>query len=79
MERYFFHVFNDEITLDEEGSEYEFPQAARASAAAEARNLAAHSITAHGHLVLHHRIEVEDAAGRHVTAVTFGEAVEVRE
>lgn len=44
MPRYFFHVLNDEQTVDQEGVELADQEAAMALAAAEARNLAAESV-----------------------------------
>jgi hypothetical protein len=77
MARYFFHLFNDEITHDEEGIELADDEAARGYAAREARNQASVSVLQHGHLVLSHRIEVVDAAGRAVATVRFGDVVEI--
>lgn len=73
MARYFFHVFNDEITLDEEGAELADLDAARAYAVESARALAADSVR-HGHLNLDHRIEIVDAADARRMTVTFREA-----
>jgi len=78
MERYFFHVFNDEETRDEDGQEFPDLAAARASAERDCVSLAAHSITEHGHLVLHHRIDIEDAAGASVGTVRFSDVVDVQ-
>jgi hypothetical protein len=51
MPRYFFHVFNDEETRDEEGADLPDTPAAVRRAADEARILAAESIKEHGHLI----------------------------
>ena len=50
MARYYFHVFNDEQTHDDEGQEFPDVQAARDRAHYEIRKLAAHSIAEFGHL-----------------------------
>ena len=73
MPRYFFHLFNDEITVDEEGSEHATLEAARSYAIQNARALAAHSVL-NGHLVLDHRIEISDEQGARQSTVTFREA-----
>lgn len=77
MPRYFFHVFNDEQTHDEEGQE--FPDLARARLAAEqaCRILAAHSIVEHGHFVRGHRVEIANAHGETLAVVSFGDVVQV--
>ncbi len=77
--RYFFHVFNDEKIHDDERAEFSTVEAARECALRDARILAAQSITEHGHLVLHRRIEIENAAGTNVGTIQFGDAVEVRD
>lgn len=77
MPRYFFHVFNDEQTVDEEGVELADQEAAMALAASEARNLAAESVKIHSHLILRHRIEVADAEGRTIGQVRFGDAIRI--
>lgn len=73
MPRYFFHVFNDDITIDDEGAELPDLDAARANAIKSARGLACHSISK-GHLNLDHRIEITDEAGARRMTVTFREA-----
>jgi hypothetical protein len=75
--RYYFHVFNDEITLDEEG--YEFPDldGARAFAVKNARSLVCESVQK-GHLNLDHRIEIADEAGARKMTVTFREAFTIQ-
>jgi hypothetical protein len=75
---YFFNVYNDEITLDEEGAELADVAAAKARASREARALASHSV-AEGHFTRHHRIEVTDADRQVLAVVRFDEAVEIRD
>jgi hypothetical protein len=78
MPRYFFNVYNDDITLDDEGAELLDDHAALARAVKEARVLAADTVL-HGHLTSHHRIEVVDRDQNLVGTVRFDEAVELRD
>ena len=73
MPRFYFHVFNDETTIDEEGQELADLEAARAVAVEAARGLVCESVK-HGHLNLDHRIEITDEANARVMTVTFREA-----
>jgi hypothetical protein len=73
MPRFFFHVFNDEITIDEEGRELPDLAAARAWAVEDARSLVCESVR-NGHLNLEHRIEIADETGAPRMTVTFREA-----
>ena len=77
MPRYFFHVYNDEITYDEDGAEIPDDSAAREWAKRAILGLAAESIKRHRHLVLHHKIVIADSAGNDVDSVEFGEAIQV--
>jgi hypothetical protein len=77
MSRYYFNVYNDEITLDEEGAELADTSTALRRAADEARNFAAESVKARGHLVLHHKIEVEDEGRNKVGVVYFRDVVAI--
>jgi hypothetical protein len=77
MPRYYFHVFNDETSLDEEGQELADLEAARAFAVAGARSLMSDTLK-EGRLDLSHHIAIEDERGELLLNVTFGEAVEVR-
>jgi hypothetical protein len=76
MPRFFFHLYDDFIVLDEEGSDLADVGAARCEAIRSARSIMAEQII-HGRLNLGHRIEVEDANGEPVLTLTFGEAVTV--
>jgi hypothetical protein len=76
MTRYFFHVYDDVVALDDEGLELADADAARREALAGARALAADQVKK-GRLDLRHRIEVADEAGAPVLRVTFEEAVQV--
>lgn len=78
MTRYFFHVFNDEETRDETGQMFVDLAAARASAERDCITLAVESIAEYRHLVMHHRIDIEDAAGATMATVRFGDVIEIR-
>ena len=76
--RYFFHLFNDETCLDDEGKELPNDAAALQEAASCARGMAADSVSK-GHLILDHRIEVTCDQGRKLGSVYFGDVVKVKE
>ncbi len=78
MPTYYFHVEDDEITHDLEGSLLADDVAARAYAVDAARSLAADYVR-NGFFPLYHRIVVENAARAPVAQVTFREAVEIIE
>jgi hypothetical protein len=78
MPLYFFNIFNDDVTLDDEGAELIDASAARAHAIKAARSLAADTVSK-GHIVGHHRIEVEDADHQLVDTVRFDDAVDMRQ
>jgi hypothetical protein len=73
MRRFFFHIYNDEITQDEEGRELPDLEGAREIALESARELVCESVH-RGHLNLDHRIEVADESGEIVILLTFREA-----
>jgi hypothetical protein len=74
--RYFFHVYDDIVMLDDEGMELADAEAARAAALAGAREMMCDQIR-HGRLALGHHIEVEDEAGSPVFSLSFADAVRV--
>ena len=76
MPRFFFHVYDDVVAIDDEGMELPDAEAARDAAVAGARALAADQARK-GHLDLSHRIEVKDESGSPVLTLTFDEAVRV--
>ncbi|RYE04445.1 MAG: hypothetical protein EOP61_00545 [Sphingomonadales bacterium] len=76
MTRYYFHLYNDEITHDEEGMELADLDAAREWGRREVQYQAAESVKAHGHLILSHRLVICDAGGE-VATITFGDVVRV--
>jgi hypothetical protein len=77
MSVYYFDIYNDDVTLDDEGADLADVQAAFAHAVKAARSLAAETVV-HGHLVRTHRIEIRDAERNSVGTVRFEEAVEIR-
>jgi hypothetical protein len=78
MRRFYFHLYNDETSIDDEGIELPNEAVALQKAAKDARTMAAQSVL-DGHLVLHHRIEVVDDKGEKVGTVHFGNVVEIQE
>ena len=70
MPRFFFHVYDDVVALDEEGCELPDLEAVRQRAIEGARELACEQIRK-GKLTLHHRIEVEDEDGKTAMIVPF--------
>lgn len=77
MPRYFFHIYNDATSLDDEGQELPDLAAARAHAIQGARALMSDTLK-DGRIDLSHHIEIADERGELLLDVTFGEAVEVR-
>ena len=77
MPLFYFNIYNDDVTLDDEGAELPDYHAAYAHAIKAARSLAADTAL-RGHLVLSHRIEIVDGDQTALGQITFGEAVEVR-
>ena len=78
MPRYFFNVYDDVIAPDEEGLELPNEAAARLKALIGARDIAAEQVK-HGYLVRSHWIDVADQHGEVLFAVTFGDAVEIKD
>ena len=77
MPRYFFHIYDHDITMDEDGRDLPDLAAARELALDSARDLVCESIH-RGHLNLDHRIEVQDQQGETVIVLTFREAFTIR-
>jgi hypothetical protein len=77
MPRYFFNLYNDVTTLDEEGRELPGLASAEAHGLTEARTMAADSVTM-GHINLHHRIEIADERGEVLKTIHFGDAVKIK-
>jgi hypothetical protein len=75
---YYFNVYNDDVTLDDEGAELANHDAAMARGIREARALAADTVLK-GHLTRCHLIEVQDEHRKKVGVVRFDDAVEIRD
>jgi hypothetical protein len=73
MQRFFFHIYNDQVTLDEEGRELPGLDAARELALESAREMVCESVH-EGHLNLDHRIEVADEQGDVLLVLTYRDA-----
>lgn len=76
MPRYYFHLFNDVNAEDEEGLILRDDTVAMQKAMTSARELAAESVR-EGHLVLDHRIEIENDGGQKIGVVRFRDVVRV--
>lgn len=74
MPRYYFNIRNDADVDDPEGKELPDEAAAREHALESARDLVCAHIHEHAGVNLDHRIEVGDASGRTLFAVTFRDA-----
>jgi hypothetical protein len=72
--RYFFHVYDDVVALDDEGLKLENVTIARDSAVRAARGLAAAQIMEQGKVNIRHRIDVEDEERRPVLTLPFSAA-----
>lgn len=73
MTRFFFHVFDHAVAIDDDGLELADERAARAAAVAGAREMACEQIRT-GHLRLDHRIEITDETGNLVATLPFRDA-----
>ena len=76
MPRYFFDLYNDFDTLDEEGRDFADLSAMRENALREVREMMTESVR-QGQLNLNHHIEVRDEAGKVIYVLTFDDAVNV--
>jgi hypothetical protein len=76
LPRFYFHVFDDAVLLDDEGMELADSDAACREAVAGIRAMICDQV-AKGRLPLSHRVEVADEAGRAVFNMTFGEAIRI--
>ena len=76
MSRYFFHLYNDIVSMDEEGVDLPDLEAARANGIREAREMMLETVT-QGRINFSHRIDIADESGAVVDSVLFGEAVAV--
>jgi hypothetical protein len=78
MPRFYFHLFNDITSIDEEGVELPNAAVAVQRAKENARYMAAQSVL-QGHLILDHRLEVADEHGKTIETVHFRDVVEVKQ
>ena len=78
MTRYFFNLYNDKVSIDEEGIDLADDDAAREWARSEVQYQAAESVKIHGHLILSHKLVICTADAT-VDTVTFGEVVAIRD
>lgn len=78
MPRYFFHLYDDIITHDEEGIELPSDAAARLVALRGARDIIASQVR-HGYFVRSHWIDVADEEERILFKVTFRDAVDLKD
>lgn len=78
MPRFYFHLYNDAVAMDDEGRILPDLDSARAAAVKEAREMMTESVL-EGHLTLSHRIDVADETGAVVATVSFRNAVEIRD
>lgn len=76
MPRYYFHVYDEEATLDSEGVELADSHMALVFAYRAAREIAAETAK-QGKLSAQDRIDIVDADRRLIDTVTFGEATGV--
>ena len=76
MPRYYFHLYNDIIAMDDEGKLLPHLEAARVNAVKEAREMMTETV-AEGRINFSHRIDIADESGAIVDSVTFAEAVKV--
>ena len=77
MPRFYFHVIDDLVALDEEGVELPNLQAVESQAVLGAQELIAEEVRVRGRVPLHHRIEVTDERGEVVMTVPFKDVVKL--
>lgn len=77
MQRYFFHVYDDIVSLDEEGQLAEDLRAAQEIALDSARDLVCGQV-ARGYLNLDNYIVIANEAGQELARLAFREAFEIR-
>jgi hypothetical protein len=76
MPRYFFHIHDELVALDDEGMELADMSAVRRQAVAGIHAMMCDQL-AHGRLVLHHHLVVEDEQGVEVLSLAFGDTVAI--
>lgn len=75
MPRYFFHLYDDTETFDEEGRTFTNFEAALAAGFITVRALAADQVSREGRVMASHRIDIADERRRVLDSIYFGEAV----
>jgi hypothetical protein len=78
MQRYFFNLYNDVVTLDEEGQDLASADVAHDLAIGKIRDIVKEG-PASGPIALAHRIEIVDEFGRILRTVSFAEAVKAED
>lgn len=76
MPLFFFHLYDDAVSVDEEGQQLTSDAAARERGVESAREMACAEVR-NGHLFLGHRIEVENEAGATIATVHFRDVVTI--
>jgi hypothetical protein len=79
MPRYYFHVLDDLVALDEEGVELPDLDTVKRQAFVAARELIAEEVRVHARVPLYHRIEVTDEQGEVVLTLPFKEVVKIED
>ena len=77
MPRFYFHLHNDMDVEDYEGVELQGLSAARDHAVIQARALIGVGARTTGHVVLHHRIDIEDERHAVVGTVRYGDVLKI--
>lgn len=77
MPRYFFHLYNNVETHDDEGIVLPDGKAAHERAIVDARRMMAARLEEKGDISLSHWIEVEDELGETLVIVKFGDVVKI--
>lgn len=76
MPRFYFHLFDDMVSIDEEGKELPSVEFAHQEATRSVQAMACAEVL-EGHLNLDHRIEVADETGEVVNTVRFRDVVRI--
>lgn len=79
MPHYFFHLHDDANVPDEEGAELPHLDAAKDYTVRQARALIGEGARTNGKINLGHRIDIEDAEGKVVATVRFGDVLTIRD
>ena len=79
MPRYYIHIYNDAVTIDEAGMELRDLPAAKYEAIRGARSIMAEDLVAGHPLKLFHRVEIANADGKVLAVIPFRELVTIEE